>query len=182
MRFPFFAIAIFCIRTSFAQDVLPLQPLADTSKATVSLQESCSKDSIVSLSKESKDFAENSGYSDGDWAWTYECNEVVSTSYPVKETFYVHKKHPGYKVYAKGNAQSYEVERFVVKDNKIVWVSEVLDWSIWDPNTPTGLLQRRAYANNAYGVKRESAGVQAYIKYKLGLITSKQYRSVKVTL
>lgn len=113
-----------------------------------------------------------------EWIWVYSCDGSKSTKYPFDETYSTHSEHPGMKVYIDEDRDVY-----VTDGNRLLWVSSVLDW--WrgnDKNSPTNLMRIKEYKNNAYGIKKESAGVQAYIKRELGLITWKQYQTMKVKL
>lgn len=133
------------------------------------------RDSIIIEDSKSKSRL-NSTNAKTEWDWAFGCKKIESKHYPIEETYYVDERHPGYKVYSQDGGL------YIVKDNTIVWVSSVLQWD-WDQKTnPTYLLYKKAYSENAYGIKKEKSTVQTFIKYKLGIISSNEYRKYRIPL
>lgn len=168
-----------------AQDVIPAQASSEskiTRKVIVvngrltEIIETNGVQDTVRLNADSKNLGDD-GEADV-WEWIHHCNDSKYTSYPIKEYYKTHSAHPGYKVYSAG---SYDSGMYVVKQDSLLWVDEYIMSSLINNISPKLVLLRKAYSDNKYNVKKESLGTQAEIKYKLQLITFKQYMTIKKT-
>lgn len=189
---------LFVASSLHAQDVLPNKPTESSSKndsATnrfrhISNNGIIGRDSVIIEGSKSESRL-NSTNTKTEWDWAFRCKKTVSKHYPIEETYYVDERHPGYKVYRLGELLYgnelyddglYSDGLYIVKDNTLVWVSTVLDWD-WNQNSnPTYLLYKKAYSENAYNIKKEKNTVQTYIKYRLGIISSKEYIKYRMPL
>lgn len=103
-----------------------------------------------------------------EWSWVNERLDEVSKSYPIKDSYLVHKEHPNYQV-----REVRYTGRQVFDGEKLLYMSLELrtnqTYDLISSNKLIMAIMRKAYQENKYNFKSESADAQMVVQVRTGL-------------
>lgn len=103
-----------------------------------------------------------------EWSWINDHLEEVNKSYPVQDSYYVHKDHPDYQV---RNVRL--IGKQIYKDKKLHYMSlDLRTNQVYDLNSLNKLvmaIMRKAYQENKYNFKNESKDARMVVEVRTGL-------------
>lgn len=103
-----------------------------------------------------------------EWGWINDHLEEVNKSYPVQDSYYVHKDHPEYQV---RNVRL--IGRQIYKGEKLHYMSlDLRTNQVYDLNSLNKLvmaIMKKAYQDNKYNFKNESKDARMVVEVRTGL-------------